>query len=124
MSLCCFFATAAPPSSLRLRHPDLDLGHRRLQVLRAGPEDLVWSEWLLREELGEKPTLQEYFRRFPEFEQDLRAQLELHRALGRAASGAAPPAFAPPGYEVLEEVGRGGAGRVYRARQLVADRVV
>src|SRR5262249_21336367 len=39
--------------------------------------DLVWSEWLLREELGETPTPEEYFRRFPEFEPDLRAQLEL-----------------------------------------------
>jgi hypothetical protein len=34
--------------------------------------DLVFSEFLLRRALGEEPTLEEYGRRFPEFERELR----------------------------------------------------
>jgi hypothetical protein len=41
-----------------------------------------------------------------------------------ALTGADAPAPTIPGYEVMEAVGSGGMGRVYRARQLATNRVV
>jgi predicted Ser/Thr protein kinase len=43
--------------------------------------DLVYAEVLLREELGETPTLDEYLRRFPSHADSLKRQFALHRAL-------------------------------------------
>jgi hypothetical protein len=43
--------------------------------------ELVYGEFLLREELGDTPTLDEYVRRFPQLAVRLRQQVEFHRAL-------------------------------------------
>ena len=43
--------------------------------------ELIYGEYLLREELGESPQLEEFHWRFPRFAARLQKQLELHGAL-------------------------------------------
>src|ERR1700736_3938705 len=41
--------------------------------------ELIYGEFLLRDELDEKPTLAEYLERFPQYAPRLKQQLELHQ---------------------------------------------
>jgi WD40 repeat protein len=103
--------------------------------------DLLYNEILLREEHGQTPQLQEYVERFPELAGPLRDQFEVHQALASRelrgllkteadarsdrASGRAPlPPVELPGFEILDELGRGGMGVVYRAFQVRLSRLV
>jgi serine/threonine-protein kinase len=112
----------------------------REPALRANPEavlDLIYKEILARSEAGATPELDEYTRRFPDLAYALRPLFEIHNALESDVVERSPPGppveptlSAPtsgpdvPGYEMLERLGHGGMGVVYKARQKKLDRVV
>src|SRR5262249_36389426 len=90
------------------RRPEVGSDDASVQLL------LIHHEVELRDERGETPRIEEYVERFPHLGEQLRCLFE-----GFVATRPAAPGWLPqvPGFTVVEEVGKGGMGVVYRARQ-------
>ncbi|MCA9034940.1 MAG: serine/threonine protein kinase, partial [Planctomycetaceae bacterium] len=115
--------------------------------------DLIYSEVLLREDVGEKPASEEYTDRFPHLAESIVRQFQVHRALlqdlpsetgkvteefavtyeelPRNASESGTVLLSSPGqlpkisgFEILNVAGRGGSGVAYRAIDNKLKRIV
>jgi serine/threonine protein kinase len=92
---------------------------------------LVYEEYCLREERGDRPDTAAFCARYAPWQDSLASQLNYHRMISRVIGPPpAPPKYPAPGdlfaqFRIGRELGRGGSARVYLARdELLGGREV
>jgi serine/threonine protein kinase len=98
--------------------------------------DLIYTEYITREELGQRLAPEEFYARFPHWKERLERQFSVHQWMqgslpaGAGGDGPAPREDAPDvphwlgRYELLEPVGQGSCGVIYKAWQHGLERLV
>ena len=109
--------------------------------------DLVNNEIIIRQDLGESPSRDEYITRFPDLADSIDRMFDVHQVVEEAVAVESfdqadsttyesastfrhketrPPSGLQqvPGYEMIRQIGRGATGTVILARQHGTDRLV
>jgi len=102
--------------------------HLRVKpTLRSDPAcaaELIYHEFLLRREVGESPEWDHYLQQFPQFTEQLKALRLADELTGDPIATPDQEGSRIGDYEILEQIGSGGIGVVYRAIQKPLGRTV